>query len=297
MKYSSIRVRCFARCRFFFFFRNRPKKILSRYFSTRRYFSDNYFESLAFLVDKNFIDLLQILVSIRHIDSTTHSLDYKYPNKVSFYGREKKGIRYTSTIDREFEINKSFSKRIEKSEVSHPGGKCKCENLFSPRTREIRPEKGQRAIFSSQRYLGRKRRKAESDGRRVSSKNKRKSSTRVSISSANLDERSVLLLSPYLWYQRSAPHGSDALPSFDFLNPTRDFLYVDREETFPSLFLSPVSLISQLADQISYVFPCCRPFPRLAISPSTRFFLSFFRFPFLFFSFLASTGFDRYCVT
>lgn len=136
-----------------------------------------------------------------------------------------------------------------------------------------------------------------SDGRRVSSKNKRKSSTRVSISSANLDERSVLL-SPYLWYQRSAPHGSDALPSFDFLNPTRGFLYVDRGRRL-FLFLFPVSLISQLADQISYVFPCCRPFPRLAISPSTRFFLFFpvpFS-PFLFFSFLASTGFDEYCVT
>lgn len=182
---------------FFSFFEIR-KKYCRDIFPREDIYSDNYFESLAFLVDKNFIDLLQILVSIRHIDSTTHSLDYKYPNKVSFYGREKKGIRYTSTIDREFEINTSFSKRIEKSEVSHPRGKCKCENLFSPRTREIRPEKGQRAIFSSQRYLGRKRRKAESDGRRVSSKNKRKSSTRVSISSANLDERSVLLLSPYL---------------------------------------------------------------------------------------------------
>lgn len=165
------------------------------------------------------------------------------------------------------------------------------KSLFAPHsTGEKFAGKGAEGNFQLATIPRKEERRRLSDGRRVSSKNKRKSSTRVSISSANLDERSVLL-SPYLWYQRSAPHGSDALPSFDFLNPTRDFLYVEGGDFSIPLFLSPVSLISQLADQISYVFPCCRPFPRLPIS--TRFFLFFFLFfffrffsSFLFFSFL-----------
>lgn len=132
-----------------------------------------------------------------------------------------------------------------------------------------------------------------SDGRRVSSKNKRKSSTRVSISSANLDERSVLL-SPYLWYQRSAPHGSDALPSFDFLNPTRGFLYVDRGRR---LFHPPFSLPCE------FNIPACRSnFLRVSVlstisSPGNFTFdaiFSFFSGSLLSFSLLLVSCFDGF---
>ena len=77
--------------------------------------------------------------------------------------------------------------------------------------------------------------------------------------------RRSLLLSPYLWYQRSAVR----LPGFPVFGLSSEAEPgVSRMYRGPSLasFIPPASLISELADQISCVFPCCRRFLRPAIS-------------------------------
>lgn len=90
------------------------------------------------------------------------------------------------------------------------------------------------------------------------------------------------------------PHGSDALPSFDFLNPTRGFLYVDRGRR---LFHPPFSLPCE------FNIPACRSnFLRVSVlstisSPGNFTFdaiFSFFSGSLLSFSLLLVSCFDGF---
>lgn len=81
----------------FFFFRNRPKKTCRDIFPREDISLIIISKSLSSI---NFIDLLQILISIRTLINDSFirlptSVRIEYPNKVSFYGREKRGIRST----------------------------------------------------------------------------------------------------------------------------------------------------------------------------------------------------------